>query len=86
MNIPVLIHSNPKEVRVSASVKLNPGVYQVLLSDGVDSEIELKLENGAAYAAKHNLKFQTQKTVTIQAHVIRPGTETVISLTLRKLS
>lgn len=84
MQTPILIHANPKDVRDSSTVMLEAGIY-VVMSNHTDSVINLGTEAEPYLGVKNGFKFNVPKRTPCKASIVRPGSETAISMNLRKV-
>ena len=83
--IPVLIHTNPREVKESVSVLVQPGNYMVR-SDHKGSVINLGLTSTEPYLnIKHGHRFAVTTVSSAKVYIVEPGTEEFISVSLQRI-
>lgn len=85
MQIPVLIHANPRDVRESSTFQLGAGHY-VVVSNHESSIIDLTVDGGKFSNAKSGFKFIVKRRSICRATISIPGTESAISYNVRMIN
>ena len=84
MNIPILIHADPREVRESSVVQIGKGVYEVI-TNKVDTQIKLQMGGQAYDSVSNGFRFVLHLTEKLKAVLLKSGSESSLSLSLRKV-
>lgn len=88
MQLPVFIHTNPRDLTDSSIIRLISGIYMVY-SDHKDTIINLSIGDQVRQLyenVQNSFRFIIYKEEILRASIVRAGTEPHISVSIRRIT